>query len=291
MAAVDPTGLSVCSIELQAALREALPPGTSTPGGDSKARRHESAHWASRWSKTVWSSRPRSSSSNPFSRPTSCPASSGSARSVRPSTPWKPSGWLLEGQSFVFEADIKNFFGSIDHDRLSSWSADVSRTDALNLLRQSLREGVLDRGVVTESVSGTPQGGVISPSWPTSICTPSTGSGPTWHRRSRPLCGRLRGAGTSQSSSRGSRTAGDRHLGDLGLASIETRPEWSTSGREERLRLPRVPSPCPHVREALGAEADRPLLPPPLASLRSMKRAARIKAMTARSQVGQQLNA
>ena len=68
------------------------------------------------------------------------------------------------GMQFVFEADIADFFGSIDHDKLMGLvERRVCDRRVLKLLRGWLRVGVLVDGVHTESVTGTPQGGVISP--------------------------------------------------------------------------------------------------------------------------------
>src|SRR5690242_9937013 len=65
-------------------------------------------------------------------------------------------GWVLE-------ADLKNFFGSLDHDWVLRFVEHrVGDPRLISLIRRWLKAGVLEDGAVQPSEQGTPQGGSIS---------------------------------------------------------------------------------------------------------------------------------
>jgi len=65
--------------------------------------------------------------------------------------------------SYVLEADLKNFFGSLDHRWLLRFVEHrVGDPRILSLIRRWLKAGVLDEGELMPNEEGTPQGGSIS---------------------------------------------------------------------------------------------------------------------------------
>ena len=70
----------------------------------------------------------------------------------------------FRGRRWVVETDIASCFEAILHERLMQAIEErIVDRHLLKLLRAILRAGVMEEGRVRRSVSGTPQGGVISP--------------------------------------------------------------------------------------------------------------------------------
>lgn len=65
---------------------------------------------------------------------------------------------------WVLDADIKNYFERINHDKLMLLVEQrINDRRILKLIRKWLKAGVMEEGKLRQSLTGTPQGGVISP--------------------------------------------------------------------------------------------------------------------------------
>jgi group II intron reverse transcriptase/maturase len=70
----------------------------------------------------------------------------------------------VKGGHYVLDADIRDYFGSIDRKKLIKLlERRLSDRRVLKLLKAWLDAGVMEDGVVRKTLAGTPQGGVISP--------------------------------------------------------------------------------------------------------------------------------
>lgn len=73
-------------------------------------------------------------------------------------------GIMETGQRWVIDADISKYFDSIDHGHLRGF-LDLRIRDGVirRMIDKWLKAGVLEQGILSRPVAGTPQGGVISP--------------------------------------------------------------------------------------------------------------------------------
>ena len=176
---------------------------------------------------------------------------------------------------WVFEADITACFDEIDHAALCArLRRRVKDKRILSLVGAFLRAGILsEEGLNRETITGTPQGGILSPllanialsvldehfaaKWRGARPGLDTRqASPSRRRRlpARPLCGRLRGDGRRQPRRCRSATGG----GERGAGPDGPTPLGAKDGdlpHRRGLRLPGLahPAPCPARVEAAHA--------------------------------------
>src|SRR5580658_3981993 len=69
-----------------------------------------------------------------------------------------------EGREWIVDADLKDFFGSVDHEKLLTLVAQrVADGRVLRLVRAMLKAGSYGKGRLFATERGTPQGGVVTP--------------------------------------------------------------------------------------------------------------------------------
>src|SRR6478736_3626132 len=72
--------------------------------------------------------------------------------------------YITQGYGWVIDLDLEKFFDRVNHDKLMGQIAKrVEDKRLLKLIRAFLNAGVMENGLVSPSVEGTPQGGPLSP--------------------------------------------------------------------------------------------------------------------------------
>src|SRR5436190_3811072 len=72
--------------------------------------------------------------------------------------------YIAAGYGWVVDLDLEKFFDRVNHDKLMGQIAKrVGDKRLLKLIRAFLNAGVMENGLVSPSVKGTPQGGPLSP--------------------------------------------------------------------------------------------------------------------------------
>jgi RNA-directed DNA polymerase len=72
--------------------------------------------------------------------------------------------YIADGYGWVVDLDLEKFFDRVNHDKLMGRVAKrVEDKRLLKLIRAFLNAGVMENGLVSPSVEGTPQGGPLSP--------------------------------------------------------------------------------------------------------------------------------
>jgi RNA-directed DNA polymerase len=74
---------------------------------------------------------------------------------------WKE---IQSGSEWIVDADLRDFFGSADHEKLLTLIAQrIADSRVLRLIRAMLKAGSHGEGRLFRTERGTPQGGVVRP--------------------------------------------------------------------------------------------------------------------------------
>jgi group II intron reverse transcriptase/maturase len=77
------------------------------------------------------------------------------------------------GREWIVDADLKDFFGSVDHEKLLTLVARrIADSRVVRLIEAMLKAGSYGKGQLFPSERGTPQGGVVSPLLSNILLTP-----------------------------------------------------------------------------------------------------------------------
>jgi RNA-directed DNA polymerase len=83
---------------------------------------------------------------------------------------WKE---IQSGSEWIVDADLRDFFGSVDHEKLLTLVAQrVADGRVLRLIKAMLKAGSYGKGQLFPTERGTPQGGVVSPTLSNILLTP-----------------------------------------------------------------------------------------------------------------------
>jgi RNA-directed DNA polymerase len=83
---------------------------------------------------------------------------------------WKE---IQSGSEWIVDADLRDFFGSVDHEKLLTLVAQrVADGRVLRLIKAMLKAGSYGKGQLFPTERGTPQGGVVSPALSNILLTP-----------------------------------------------------------------------------------------------------------------------
>jgi group II intron reverse transcriptase/maturase len=83
---------------------------------------------------------------------------------------WKE---IQSGREWIVDADLKDFFGSVEHEKLLALVAQrIADSRVLRLIEAMLKAGSYGKGRLFPTERGTPQGGVVSPLLSNILLTP-----------------------------------------------------------------------------------------------------------------------